>query len=290
MVAILTNIDSDHMESYDFDFSKLKQTFLRFLHNLPFYGLAILCIDDPEIKSILSDVSRPIITYGFSKDADYRIKNVNIKKDKSSFDLLRPGIKKSLNIDMNIPGIHNILNATAAIAAASDEDVSDEAIKEGLAKFQGVARRFEVYGEYPTGKGSAMLIDDYGHHPRELAATIKAIRDGWPKRRLVMIFQPHRYTRTRDLFEDFVQVLSSCDVLFLLEVYAAGEDEIPGADSRTLCRSIRQRGLVDPIFIKNIQDVQEVLRDVIQANDIVITQGAGNINKLVRILADSNLS
>jgi len=290
MVTILTNIDSDHMEAYDSDFSKLKQTFLIFLHNLPFYGLAVLCIDDPVIKSMLPDISRPVLTYGFSEDADYCIKNVTIKKEKSSFDLLRPGDNKLLTIDMNIPGIHNILNATAAITVAIDEGVSDKSIKEALRKFQGVARRFEIYGDYPIGNGSAMLIDDYGHHPRELAATIKAIMDGWPNRRLVMIFQPHRYSRTRDLFEDFVQVLSSCDALLLLEVYSAGEDEIPGADSRTLCRSIRQRGLVDPIYVQNIQEVNEILKDVIQADDIIITQGAGSVSKLVKILADSNLS
>ena len=289
MVTILTNIDNDHMDAYGSDFNKLKQTFLTFLHNLPFYGLAVVCIDDPVIRDMLPDISRPILTYGFAEEADYRIKNVSTDRQHSHFELCRPDSTEPLAVDINIPGVHNILNAAAAITVASDEGVSDKAIKDGLYRFQGVARRFEIYGDYPIGKGTAMLIDDYGHHPRELAATIKAIRDGWPKRRLVMIFQPHRYTRTRDLFEDFVQVLSSCDILLLLEIYAAGEDEIPGADSRTLCRSIRQRGLVDPIYIKNINDVQEVLGDIIQAEDIVITQGAGSVSKLVKILSDANL-
>jgi len=289
MVTIVTNIDADHMETYDSDFNKLKQTFLTFIHNLPFYGLAVLCIDDPVIRAMLPDISRPVLTYGFSEDADYCIKNVSTRQEKSHFEIDRPGKTLPLIIEMTIPGVHNILNAAAAITVATDEGVCDEAIQSGLSGFQGVERRFEIYGEYPVGSGSAMLVDDYGHHPREVAATIKAIREGWPERRLVMIFQPHRFTRTRDLFEDFVQVLSSCDTLLLLEVYAAGEDDIPGADSRTLCRSIRQRGLVDPIYIYGIDDVQEVLEDVIQAGDIVITQGAGSVGKLVKILANEIL-
>ena len=289
MVTIVTNIDADHMETYDSDFNKLKQTFLTFIHNLPFYGLAVLCIDDPVIRAMLPEISRPVLTYGFSEDANYCIKNVSTRQEKSHFEIDRPGKTLPLIIEMTIPGVHNILNAAAAITVATDEGVCDEAIQSGLSGFQGVERRFEIYGEYPVGSGSAMLVDDYGHHPREVAATIKAIREGWPERRLVMIFQPHRFTRTRDLFEDFVQVLSSCDTLLLLEVYAAGEDEIPGADSRTLCRSIRQRGLVDPIYIYGIDDVQEVLEDVIQAGDIVITQGAGSVGKLVKILANEIL-
>jgi len=277
------------METYDFDFNKLKQTFLTFLHNLPFYGLAVLCIDDPVIRAMLPDISRPTLTYGFSEDADYRIQNMSINQQRSYFDLYIPNEISPLSIEINLPGAHNILNAAAAITVAIDEGVSDKAIKEALLKFQGVGRRFEIYGEYPISDGTVMLVDDYGHHPREVAAVIKAIREGWPKRRLVMVFQPHRFTRTRDLFEDFVQVLSSCDVLLLLEVYAAGENEIPGADSRALCRSIRQRGLVDPIYVCGVEDIQEVLGDILQAGDILITQGAGSIGKLVKILADTRL-
>ena len=238
---------------------------------------------------MLPDISRPILTYGFSEDADYRIQNMSVNQQYSYFDLYRPNEAGPLSIEMNIPGAHNILNAAAAITVAIDEGVSDKAIKKALLEFQGVSRRFEIYGEYPIGNGTVMLVDDYGHHPREVSAVIKAIREGWPKRRLVMVFQPHHFTRTRDLFEDFVQVLSSCDALLLLEVYAAGENEILGADSRTLCRSIRQRGLVDPIYVCGIDDVQEVLGDILQAGDILVTQGAGSVGKLVKILADARL-
>lgn len=289
MVAVITNIDADHMETYGFDFNRLKQTFVEFLHNLPFYGLAVLCIDDPVVRDILPDVSRPVLTYGFSEDADFRIDQVSMEQRHSRFVIYRPDQQKPLSIEMNIPGVHNVLNAAAAIAVASDEGLSDQAIQLGLSGFQGVGRRFEIYGEYPVGSGFAMLVDDYGHHPREVAATVKAVREGWPDKRLVMVFQPHRYTRTRDLYEDFVQVLSSCDVLVLLEVYSAGEEEIPGADSRALCRSIRQRGLVDPIYVQCIEGVGDVLRDIVQAGDIVITQGAGSVGKLVKNLADRKL-
>ncbi|MFT7299978.1 MAG: UDP-N-acetylmuramate--alanine ligase [Porticoccus sp.] len=289
MVAVITNIDADHMETYDFDFNRLKQTFVEFLHNLPFYGLAVLCIDDPVVREILPDVSRPVLTYGLSADADFRIDDVVMNKHQSRFVVHRPDQNKSLVIEMSIPGVHNALNATAAIAVATDEGVSDNAIKSGLTGFQGVGRRFEIYGEYPVRRGVATLVDDYGHHPREVAATIKAVREGWPEKRLVMVFQPHRYTRTRDLYEDFVQVLSSCDVLLLLAVYSAGEEAIPGADSRALCRSIRQRGLVDPIYVQDIDGVGGVLRDIVEGGDIVITQGAGSVGKLVKSLAESKL-
>ncbi len=289
MVAVITNIDADHMETYDFDFNRLKQTFVEFLHNLPFYGLAVLCIDDPVVREILPDVSRPVLTYGFAEDADFRIDEVAMRQRQSRFVVYRPDQLKPLAIEMNIPGVHNVLNAVAAIAVATDERVSDKAIQSGLADFQGVGRRFEIYGEYPVLGGVAMLVDDYGHHPREVAATIKAVREGWPDKRLVMVFQPHRYTRTRDLYEDFVQVLSSCDVVLLLAVYSAGEEEIPGADSRALCRSIRQRGLVDPIYVPGIDEVGDVLKDVVQGGDIVITQGAGSVGKLVKSLAERKL-
>ena len=289
MVAVVTNIDADHMETYDFDFSKLLQTFVEFLHNLPFYGLAVLCVDDDSVRQLLAEIFRPVLTYGFSDDADFRIENMQSAKSSSSFRVYRPGDLAPLDIRINCPGIHNVLNATAAIAVATDEQVSDEAIIEGLSSFKGVGRRFEIYGEYLVEKGEAMLVDDYGHHPREVAATIQAVRQGWPERRLVMIFQPHRYTRTRDLYEDFVQVLSSCDVLIVLDVYSAGEDEIPGATSKQLCHSIRQRGLVDPIHVGPIEEVADVLRNIVSGGDIVITQGAGSVGKLVRILAERQL-
>jgi UDP-N-acetylmuramate--alanine ligase len=289
MVAVVTNIDADHMETYGFDFNRLKQTFVEFLHNLPFYGLAVLCIDDPVVRDILPSVSRPVLTYGFAEDADFRISDVVIRQGSSRFLVHRPESAEPLAIELNIPGVHNVLNATAVVAVATDEGLAEEAIQKGLTGFQGVGRRFEIYGEYPVTGGTAMLVDDYGHHPREVAATIKAVREGWPEKRLVMIFQPHRYTRTRDLYEDFVQVLSSCDVLILLEVYPAGEDEIPGADSRAMCRSIRQRGLVDPIYVADIESVGDVLKDIVQGDDMVITQGAGSVGKLVKMLDERKL-
>lgn len=289
MVAIVTNIDADHMETYGGDFSKLKKTFVEFLHNLPFYGLAVLCGEDPVIRDIIPELARPILTYGFSENCDFRA--INIKQDKmhSEFDVIRPGQEKPLHIRINIPGIHNVLNATAVIAVATDEGISDEAIQSGLENFQGVGRRFQVYGNFPVGKGEAMLVDDYGHHPREVAAVIKAVRDGWPDRRLVMIYQPHRYTRTRDLYEDFVEVLSTADALIMLEVYSAGEDSIPGADSRHLCRSIRARGVIEPIFVETVDGVPAIVKDIVRAGDIVITQGAGNVGVLSPELAKRQL-
>lgn len=289
MVAIVTNIDADHMETYGGDFSKLKKTFVGFLHNLPFYGLAVLCGDDPVINDIIPDIARPILTYGLGEKCDFRAINIRQNKMHSEFEVLRPGHNNSLSIRINIPGVHNVLNATAAIAVATDEGLSDSAIQDGLANFQGVGRRFQVYGNFAIGDGSAMLVDDYGHHPREVAAIIRAVRDGWPERRLVMVYQPHRYTRTRDLYEDFVEVLSTVDALVVLEVYSAGEDPIPGADSRHLCRSIRARGAIEPIFVESVDGVPDIIKDLVRAGDIVITQGAGNVGVLSPELAKRNL-
>lgn len=289
MVSVVTNIDADHMDTYEGDFNKLKQTYIEFLHNLPFYGLSILCIDDENVRSIIDQVSRPILTYGTAKQADYRVKRVSVEQNRSRFTITRPGDLPDLRINLNIPGRHNVLNAAAAIAVASDEGVSDEAIIAALGKFQGVGRRFEIHGEFPVAEGSAMLVDDYGHHPREVEAVIRAVRDGWPERRLMMIYQPHRYTRTRDLYDDFVDVLSRVDVLILLEVYPAGEKKIPGADSRSLARSIRQRGLVDPIFVKTIEEVPALIPGLVRADDIVITQGAGSVGSLIAELVERKL-
>lgn len=285
MVTIVTNIDADHMETYGGDFSRLKKTFVDFLHNLPFYGLAVLCHEDPVVREIIPEVSRPILTYGFSEACDFRAVNIRQNKMYSEFEVLRPGVEKPLSIRLNIPGIHNVLNSLAVIAVATDEGIADEAIQQGLANFQGVGRRFQVYGHFPATGGDIMLVDDYGHHPREVAAVIKAVRDGWPERRLVMVYQPHRYTRTRDLYEDFVEVLSSVDALVLLEVYSAGEDSIPGADSRHLCRSIRARGAIEPIFVESIEGVPAIIKDLVRAGDLVITQGAGNVGTLAPELA-----
>jgi UDP-N-acetylmuramate--alanine ligase len=289
MTAVVTNIDMDHLETYEGDFSRLKDTFLKFLHNLPFYGLAVVCGDEAVMQELLPDISRQVITYGYGEHCDYRA--VNVRQDKSSiyFTVLRPNNRPSLDIFLNIPGRHNVLNALASIVVACDENVGDEEIQQGLAQFQGVGRRFQIYGEYPVGSGSAMLVDDYGHHPREVMATINAIRDGWPGRRLVMIYQPHRYTRTRDLFEDFVEALSQVDVLILLDVYAAGEEIIAGADGRCLSRSIRNRGKIDPIFVEAIDSVPAIIKDITKPDDIVITQGAGNIGSLAAELAKRRL-
>ncbi len=287
MVSVVTNIEADHMDTYGGDFNKLKKTFIEFLHNLPFYGLAVLCVDDETIKEILPEVNRPVLTYGFDKSADFYA--VDLQQDGmfTSFTAKRPGDKKDLKIKLRMPGNHNVLNALAAIAVASDEKIADDAIIRALEKFQGVGRRFQVCGEFAFKGDQVMLVDDYGHHPTEVEVTIQAIRNGWPDKRLVMMFQPHRYSRTRDLYEDFVRVLSDVDVLVLLDVYSAGEVEVPGADGRSLCRSIRQRGRVDPIFVERGGAVQSVLKDILQPGDLLITQGAGDVGVIALELAQA---
>jgi UDP-N-acetylmuramate--alanine ligase len=294
MIAVVTNIDADHMETYDFDFERLKTTFVEFLHNLPFYGLAVLCIDDATVKNILPRIARPILTYGFSEDADFSISDVQAQERSTEFTVSRPDGLAPLNVKLNIPGEHNILNATAAIAVAVDEGIADHLILAGLAGFEGVGRRFEVYGDYSVGEGTAMLVDDYGHHPREIEATIKAVRKGWPQRRLVLVFQPHRYTRTRDLFDDFVEVLSACDALLLVPVYSAGEAVIDGADSAHLCAAINHQSCqtspgVSAVLAESIEAVPSMIADLVRAGDIVITQGAGSVSTLVKLLAESRL-
>jgi len=277
------------MQTYDGDFEKLKQTFVTFLHNLPFYGLAVLCIDDPVIRQILQQVSRPILTYGFSEQADFRISNVVQKERVTSFAVQRPGRDEALAVTINMPGLHNVLNATAAIAVATDEGIADKDIQTAIAGFQGVGRRFDVQSPLLCRRGSVMLVDDYGHHPTEVAANIKAIRDGWPSKRLVMIYQPHRYTRTHDLYDDFVEVLSEVDLLLMLEVYSAGEKPIPGADSKSLCRSIRQRGKIDPLLVKRPEDLKQMLNELLHDSDILVTQGAGSVGNLCKQLAAEGL-
>lgn len=295
MVAVVTNIDADHMSTYEGDFNKLKNYFVDFLHNLPFYGLAVLCIDDPVVREILPRVSRPVLTYGFAEDADFKILELTQIGAMTRFQVARPDGKSKLQIELNMPGQHNALNATAAIAIATDEGISDEHICQGLSGFSGVDRRFDVLGDFAFTNaagdaGKIMLVDDYGHHPREVEATIMAVRAGWAGRRLVMVYQPHRYSRTKDLYEDFVQILSETDVLILLEVYSAGEEPIAGADSRSLCRSIRLRGKVDPIYVQDIDDVSPVLSDLLQDGDIVLTQGAGSVGLLAKQLAGAGFS
>ncbi|MBU14974.1 MAG: UDP-N-acetylmuramate--L-alanine ligase [Gammaproteobacteria bacterium] len=285
MVAVVTNIEADHMATYGGDFENLKKYFVDFLHNLPFYGLAVLCIDDPGVKSILGKVSRPVITYGFSKKADYRVSGFKQIAGQIAFEVQRPDKKQSIKIKLDMPGKHNALNAAAAVAIASDEGIKDAAIKRGIKKFSGVGRRFDVHGDFPVPGGSVTLIDDYGHHPSEVAATVQALRAGWPDQRFVMVFQPHRFSRTADLYDDFVEVLSEVDVLLLLEVYSAGEKKIPGADSRSLSRSIRLRGKVDPVLVQNEPDLLGILRDMLRPGDMVLTQGAGSVGGLARDLA-----
>lgn len=289
MVSIVTNIEADHMETYEGDFQRMQDTYLEFLHNLPFYGVAVLCIDDPVVTSLLPQIGRQYLTYGFDETADVRAVEVEHGFNQSRFRVLRAG-KAPLTITLNLPGRHNVLNALAAIAVATDEHVPDEAIVSALNGFQGIGRRFEYLGEFDTGEGQAILVDDYGHHPTEVEATIEVARNNWPDRRLVMAYQPHRYTRTRDLYEDFVKVLSKVDVLLLLEVYPAGEAAIEGADSKSLCRSIRQRGQIEPVYVANQKELAPLLADVLQDRDVVLTQGAGNIGKLANALQQSQLS
>ncbi len=286
MISIVTNIDADHLSTYDGDFSKLKNTFVDFLHNLPFYGLAVLCTDDENVRSILQDVNRPVITYGIEYPADIRASNVRYDGSQSHFRLEFAQHNRSLELTLNLPGEHNVLNALAAIAVAAELDVSDESIVKALREFEGIGRRFQLQGEIDFGRGKVLLVDDYGHHPTEMAATLQAARSAWPNRRLLQVFQPHRYTRTRDLFEDFAQVLSEVDVLVLMDVYAANEDPIAGADGRALARAIRVRGKVDPIFVAEVEDVPAVLRNIVQDGDVVLTQGAGSVGSLAASLPE----
>ncbi|WP_293268923.1 UDP-N-acetylmuramate--L-alanine ligase [Neptunomonas sp.] len=290
MVSIITNIDADHMDTYGGDFNVLKRTFVEFLHNLPFYGLAVLCTDDEVVREILPEISRPVVTYGLNETADYRAVNITQSGMHTHFTVKRPEGHDDLDITLNMPGVHNVLNALATIAVATDEGIDGQAIATALKQFSGVGRRFQVLDEIAVHGGSVMLVDDYGHHPREVEATIKAVKAGWPDRRLVMINQPHRYTRTRDLYEDFVQVLSEVDVLMLMEVYAAGEELIAGADSRSLCRSIRQRGNIDPVYVKTAEEVPELLKNILRPGDLLLTQGAGNITALAHQISGLDLS
>jgi len=280
MIAVVTNIDQDHMETYQNSYQRLKDTFVEFLHHLPFYGLAVLCLDDEGVREILPQISKPVITYGVDENADVRA--VNIKQDgmHTSFGVLRRGDYPALEITLNMPGWHNMLNALAAICIASKLDVDDAAIIKSLGAFKGVGRRFQHTTINLPTIGELPLVDDYGHHPREIAATLEALRQAWPQRRSVVIFQPHRYTRTRDLFEDFVHVLSSVDVLILLDVYSAGETVIASADGRALSRAIRVRGQVDPVFVDVFEELPTIVAGIIKPNDVILTMGAGNVGQI----------
>lgn len=287
MAAIVTNIDQDHMETYDNSFDKLKAAYIQFLQNMPFYGLAVVCGDDPELYAMIDDIGRPVLTFGLEPFNDVQATDVVVEGTKTHFTVLRRD-NEPLRLTLNIPGIHNVYNALAAITMASDEGVDDEAIKRALQKFEGVGRRFEQHGPIAIDDGDVLLIDDYGHHPKEVDATIKAARQSFPDKRLVMMFQPHRYSRTRDCFDDFVEVLSSVDELLLLEVYSAGESLITGADTKSLARSIRLRGEVEPTIVDK-DNIATTMQRLLKANDMLITQGAGNVGQIAIDLVANNL-
>ena len=331
-VSLISNIEADHLEAYDGDFAKMKTAYIDFLHNLPFYGLAVLCGDDAVIQSLLPRIERKYLTYGINKPNDYMARNIHYGLNQCEFVVERKN-SPALSVKLSATGIHNVLNATGAIAIATEEGIADDAILAALANFAGIGRRFQILGNYPisqvglnkaaapNGKAAApnekaaapkdkapapkdkapapsdeepehiiTLVDDYGHHPTEVAMTIAAARSNWPDRRLVMVYQPHRYTRTRDLYEDFVAVLSEVDVLLMLDIYAASEAPIDGIDSKALCRSIRQRGKVDPIYVGQAEQLYAVFSDVLCGQDLVFLQGAGNVGNIAQTLADKHFN
>lgn len=290
MISIVTNIDQDHMGTYENNFDRLKSTFIEFLHRLPFYGLAVMCVDDPVIREILPQISRPVITYGLTQDADYKTLAYTQSGMQTKFVVERPKGHAPLAVTLNLPGRHNVLNALAAIAVATQLKIQDNAIAEALLHFGGIGRRFQIYGDYALAKGGKItLVDDYGHHPREIAATLQAARESWPDRRLVMVYQPHRYTRTRDLFADFCQVLSLPDKLMLLDVYSAGEEFIKGADGASLASEIKKRGQLDPIFVDQHHTLPSLFERELKDGDVLLMQGAGNIGALAARLAATEL-
>ncbi|GAB4223717.1 MAG: UDP-N-acetylmuramate--L-alanine ligase [Gammaproteobacteria bacterium] len=289
LIAVVTNIDADHLETYQGDFNRYKQAFLDFLHHLPFYGLAVVCIDDPVVQSLLTQIARPVVTYGFSAQADVRIDDFKQTDLRSEFTIIR-GTKAPLAIQLNMAGKHNALNAAAAIAIAEELEVADQSIQAALTKFGGVGRRQQLLAEIELAQGHVKLIDDYGHHPSEVDATIAALRAAWPEQRLVMIYQPHRYTRTRDLFNDFVRVLAQADVLILLDIYSAGEAPIPGIHSDALSQQIKRNSTLEVFYVGEQDDLTTLLREQLLPNDILLLQGAGNIGAIARDLAQHGLA
>jgi UDP-N-acetylmuramate--alanine ligase len=280
MLAVVTNIDADHMATYGNDFNRLRNTFVEFLHHLPFYGLAVLCVDDDEVRSLLPLVTRPVRTYGTRVDADVRAMDIHQQRHLTHFSVVCQSLNEPLQVSLNLPGKHNVLNALAAITVALELGVGETVIRRALRAFEGIGRRFQVSAGSTADGRDLMLVDDYAHHPREVAATLEAARTGWPERRLVLVFQPHRYSRTQDQFEDFVRVLSQADVLVLAEVYAAGEEPIAGADGRSLSRAIRIRGAVEPVFVDPLADLPAVLDGLLRDGDLVLMLGAGNIGAM----------
>jgi UDP-N-acetylmuramate--alanine ligase len=286
LMSVVTNIDADHLSTYGGDFSVLKQAFVDFLHNIPFYGVAIMCVDDPVVREILPRLHKPVMTYGTRPTADLRASNIEQHGEKTNFSVSLREQDNWMQVTLNQPGKHNVLNALAAIAVAHEIGVSDEAISKGLSEFGGIGRRFQINGEVELPGGNVLLVDDYAHHPREIAVTLDAARKGWPDRRLVVVFQPHRYTRTHDLLDDFAAVFSDQDPLLVTEVYAAGEEQIPGADARALCRTIRARGLTNPVFVPDLKTLPQTLQGLLQPNDLLLTMGAGNIGQAAAALRD----
>jgi UDP-N-acetylmuramate--alanine ligase len=278
MVAVVTNIDADHMATYEGDFERLRQTFLEFLHHLPFYGLAVMCLDDPEVRGLLPEVTRRVATYGTVPDADIRAVDIRQQGARTAFRA-ELGQGASVEVELNMPGRHNVLNALAAIAVAWELGIRADSIQAALDRFEGIGRRFQAATVAYAG-ADVMVVDDYGHHPREIAATVEAARQGWPGRRVVLAFQPHRYSRTQELFEDFVAVLCEPDLLVLTDVYAAGEQPVAGADGRALSRALRLRG-EEPVFVDEVADLPRQLTRVVQPGDIVLLMGAGDIGAVV---------
>ena len=277
VIAVVTNIDADHMSTFDGDFERLRGAFLEFLHRLPFYGLAVLCVDDPQVREVLPSVARPVVTYGIDNDADFVASDIVLDGTRSRFSVLRRGAGAPIELTLNLPGRHNVLNALAAVAVALELDVSETDIARAFESFEGIGRRLQMVADFELSGQPVTIVDDYAHHPREIEVTLAAVRVGWPQRRLVVFFQPHRYTRTRDLLDDFAAVLCSLDVLVVVEVYAAGEAPISNADGRALCRAIRARGRVDPVFAEKVADLEDIARDLVRPGDVVVTMGAGDI-------------
>ncbi|MEZ5498569.1 MAG: UDP-N-acetylmuramate--L-alanine ligase [Steroidobacteraceae bacterium] len=284
MIAVVTNIDKDHLGTHEGDFSRLRQSFVEFLHNLPFYGLAVLCADDAETMSIADEIGRPVLTYGLGPTADVRAVAIERQGLRTSFRVERPDRKPALEVSLNLPGLHNVRNALAAIAIASEIGVDDASIQRALANFQGIDRRLQHIAELPLGQGKVTLVDDYGHHPTEIAATLDAIRQAYAGRRIVLAFQPHRYTRTRDLLDDFAAVLGTADALLVTEVYSAGEAAIAGADGRAICRAVRSRGLLEPVFVAEVTELAKSLHALVRAGDVILTMGAGSIGQVAQEL------
>ena len=286
-MAVVTNIDQDHMETWEQDESRLQAAFVEFLRHLPFYGLAVLCADDPGVRAVLPQVSRPVVTYGFDEDADLRAVDVIPVETRTRFRILPGDLGPGIDVTLNLPGRHNVLNALAAVAVSRSLEVDDELIGHALATFQGIGRRFEVRDAVRIGEHQVRLVDDYGHHPREIEATVAAAREAWPDRRLVVAFQPHRFTRTRDLLDDFARVLSRVDALLVTAVYPAGEEPIPGADAHSLCQAVRARGVVEPVYVPGVSELEATLRGVVRTDDVLVLLGAGDIGSAAAALAEA---